>query len=83
MLREAERLGAETRSLVREHNITERTFYRCRNEYGGMDVSSFLVIYLFTLAPSDFPRQPSISMGDGRVRPLRSASFFPVNSTTC
>ncbi len=38
ILREAERPGSEIRSLVRRHNITEQTFYRWRNKYGGMDV---------------------------------------------
>ena len=32
-------LGIEIRGLVRKHNITEQTFYRWRNKYGGMDVS--------------------------------------------
>lgn len=27
------------RELCREHNITEQTFYRWRNKYGGLDVS--------------------------------------------
>ena len=31
--------GIEIRGLVRKHNITEQTFYRWRNKYGGMDVS--------------------------------------------
>lgn len=38
VLREAERPGTEIRALVRKHNITEQTFYRWRNKYGGMDV---------------------------------------------
>jgi putative transposase len=25
--------------VVRKHNITEQTFYRWRNKYGGMEVS--------------------------------------------
>jgi putative transposase len=25
--------------VCREHNVTEQTFYRWRNKYGGMDVS--------------------------------------------
>jgi len=31
--------GAEIRAVVRKHNITEQTFYRWRNKYGGMEVS--------------------------------------------
>ncbi len=38
ILREAERPGTEIRTLVRRHNVTEQTFYRWRNKYGGMDV---------------------------------------------
>jgi putative transposase len=39
ILREAEVPGVEIRTVVRKHNITEQTFYRWRNKYGGMDVS--------------------------------------------
>jgi putative transposase len=39
ILREAELPGTEIRTLVRRHNVTEQTFYRWRNKYGGMDVS--------------------------------------------
>ena len=38
ILREAEVPGVEIRAVVRKHNITEQTFYRWRNKYGGMDV---------------------------------------------
>ncbi len=38
ILKEAETAG-NIRSVCREHNITEQTFYRWRNKYGGMDVS--------------------------------------------
>ena len=38
LLREAERLGSEIRSVCRKNNITEQTFYRWRNKYGGMAV---------------------------------------------
>ncbi|MSR23003.1 MAG: transposase [Gemmatimonadetes bacterium] len=38
ILREAD-AGAEIRELSRQHGITEQTFYRWRNKYGGMDVS--------------------------------------------
>lgn len=37
ILREAE-AGAQIRDLSRRHGITEQTFYRWRNKYGGMDV---------------------------------------------
>ena len=38
ILKEAETAGS-IRSVCREHNLTEQTFYRWRNKYGGMDVS--------------------------------------------
>jgi putative transposase len=38
ILKEAE-AGAEIRSLSRRHGITEQTFYRWRNKYGGMQVN--------------------------------------------
>lgn len=39
ILREADAPGAQIRTIVRRHNITETTFFRWRNKYGGMDVS--------------------------------------------
>lgn len=39
ILREAEASGAPIREFSRKHNITEQTFFRWRNKYGGMDVS--------------------------------------------
>ncbi len=39
ILREAETTGATIRELCRRHNITEQTFFRWRNKYGGMEVS--------------------------------------------
>ena len=38
ILKEAE-IAGNVRAVCREHNITEQTFYRWRNKYGGMDVS--------------------------------------------
>jgi putative transposase len=38
-LREAEVPDTEVRNLVRRHKVTEQTFCRWRNKYGGMDVS--------------------------------------------
>jgi putative transposase len=38
ILKEAETSG-NIRAVCREHNLTEQTFYRWRNKYGGMDVS--------------------------------------------
>jgi putative transposase len=38
VLREAESGGMDIRTVVRKHNISEQTFYRWRNKYGGMDV---------------------------------------------
>lgn len=31
--------GKRAADLVREHNISEQTFYRWKSKYGGMDVS--------------------------------------------
>lgn len=39
VLREAEREGVVIRDLCRQYNITEQTFYRWRNQFGGMTVS--------------------------------------------
>ena len=39
ILREAEADGAVIREVARRHNITEQTFFRWRNKYGGMTVS--------------------------------------------
>ena len=38
ILKAAETAG-NIREVVREHNITEQTFYRWRNKYGGLEVS--------------------------------------------
>lgn len=38
ILREAETKAQPIRELVKRHNITEQTFFRWRNKYGGMDV---------------------------------------------
>ncbi len=38
ILKEAEQVG-NIREVCRVHNITEQTFYRWRNKFGGMDVS--------------------------------------------
>jgi putative transposase len=38
ILKAAEAAG-NIREVVREHNVTEQTFYRWRRKYGGMDVS--------------------------------------------
>jgi putative transposase len=37
-LKEAEQAG-KIREVCRLHNLTEQTFYRWRNKFGGMDVS--------------------------------------------
>ena len=37
ILREAE-AGIQIRELCRRHNITEQTFFRWRNKFGGMEV---------------------------------------------
>ena len=39
ILREAETNEVPIRDVCRQHNITEQTFYRWRNKYGGMDVA--------------------------------------------
>jgi putative transposase len=38
ILREAEVPGVQIRELCRKYNVTEQTFFRWRNKYGGMDV---------------------------------------------
>jgi putative transposase len=39
ILREGEADGVVIRDICRKHNITEQTFFRWRNKYGGMTVS--------------------------------------------
>jgi len=39
ILREAEANEVPIRDVCKQHNITEQTFYRWRNKYGGMDVA--------------------------------------------
>ncbi|EJN01209.1 Transposase [Herbaspirillum sp. YR522] len=39
ILREAESREVATVELCRRHNITEQTFYRWRNKFGGMEVA--------------------------------------------
>jgi putative transposase len=39
ILKEAEQGGKEIRELSRQHGITEQTFYRWRQKYGGLSVS--------------------------------------------
>lgn len=38
VLREAEAKDVPIRDLCKRHNITEQTFFRWRNRFGGMDV---------------------------------------------
>ena len=38
ILREAEAGAMPIKALCKKHNITEQTFFRWRNKYGGMDV---------------------------------------------
>jgi putative transposase len=33
-----EKTGLQIRELCRRHNVTEQTFFRWRNKYGGMEV---------------------------------------------
>jgi putative transposase len=39
ILREAESQDIAVREICRQHNITQQTFYRWRNKFGGMDVA--------------------------------------------
>jgi len=38
ILKEGDAIG-NVREICRQHNVTEQTFYRWRNKYGGMEVS--------------------------------------------
>lgn len=38
ILREAEAGAAPIKALCKKHNISEQTFFRWRNRFGGMDV---------------------------------------------
>ncbi len=38
ILREAERGAVPVKALCKRHNISEQTFFRWRNKFGGMDV---------------------------------------------
>jgi putative transposase len=38
VLREAEAGASTIKALCKKHNITEQTFFRWRNRFGGMDV---------------------------------------------
>jgi putative transposase len=39
ILREAEAKAMPIRDVCKQHNISEQTFYRWRDKYGGMDVA--------------------------------------------
>ncbi len=39
ILREAEMHAVPIRDLCKQHNISEQTFYRWRDKYGGMEVA--------------------------------------------
>lgn len=39
VLREAELHAVPIRDLCKQHNISEQTFYRWRDKYGGMEVA--------------------------------------------
>lgn len=39
VLKEEEEGSTTIRDICRKHNITEQTFYRWRNKYGGMDIA--------------------------------------------
>ncbi len=38
ILKESEAIG-NVREVCRQHNVTEQTFYRWRNKFGGMEIS--------------------------------------------
>ncbi len=39
VLREAEQDGVTVADVCKKHGVSEQSFYRWRNKYGGMDVS--------------------------------------------
>ena len=39
ILRAAEQIGVQIKQVCRRYGVTEQTFFRWRNKYGGMDVS--------------------------------------------
>ena len=39
ILREAELRAVPIRDLCKQHNVSEQTFYRWRDKYGGMEVA--------------------------------------------
>lgn len=39
VLKEEEETGVTVRDICRKHNVTEQTFYRWRNKYGGLELS--------------------------------------------
>ena len=55
ILKEAETAG-NIRAVCREHNLTEQTFYRWRNKYGGMDVSEARKLREFERENSELKR---------------------------
>ncbi len=44
ILREAEVPGVSISEVCRRHNITDVTFYRWRNKYGGLDKAELLKV---------------------------------------
>lgn len=54
ILREAETKATPIRDVCKQHNISEQTFYRWRDKYGGMEVA-------------DARRLKELEAGDGRL----------------
>jgi len=68
ILREAESKQESIRDVCKRHNISEQTFFRWRNKFGGMDVAEARrLTQSGVLTSRRFPRIPglnsSVSLG--------------------